>query len=326
VSKFKTILLLLAILCSPALASTPVRAESVPAFVQEIRNAAMKAGVSPHTIELSLNNFHPLAHVIELDQKQPESTITFEDYYERTATTGRIEKGQAMLAQEGPLLEHIYATYGVEPSILVSLWGMESSFGASQGNYSVIQSLATLSYEGRRHDFFKGELIKAMQIVDEGDVSYQDMIGSWAGAMGQVQFMPSTFQTYAVDFTGDGKRDIWHSDADALASAANYLSQLGWKTGEKWGREIALPANFDSSLAGRDKMQPVEIWKRMGIKTIDGSAVPEAGIDAAVVLPDGEGGRAFLVYNNFNIIMRWNRSTFFAATVGLMADEMGNLQ
>ena len=250
----------------------------------------MKAGVSPGTIDLSLNGFRPIEHVIELDQKQPESTITFEDYYERTATTARIEKGQAMLAQEGPLLEHVYAAYGVEPSVLVSLWGMESSFGATQGNYSVIQSLATLSYEGRRHDFFKSELIKAMQIVDEGDVSYQGMIGSWAGAMGQVQFMPSTFQTYAVDFTGDGRRDIWYSDADALASAANYLSQLGWKTGEKWGREIVLPANFDSSLSGRDKMQPIETWKRMGITTIDGAAIPESDIEAAVILPDGAGG------------------------------------
>ena len=291
-------------------------------FLHEIRQAAMKAGVSPHTIELSLQNFQPIEHVIELDRRQPETTQTFEQYFERVATESRIEKGQSLLAANQSLLDRIHSDYGVTPSILISLWGMESSFGSGMGDYHIIPSLATLAYEGRRHDFFKGELIKAMQIVDSGDVTLQNMTGSWAGAMGQVQFMPSTFLNFAVDYTGDGRRDIWHNTPDALASAANYLSKSGWKDGERWGREVMLPARFDTSVAGLDKFRPLAEWKDMGILRVDGGPLPEADIDAALVLPDGASGRAFLAYTNFKVLMRWNQSTYFATTIGLMSDEI----
>ena len=297
-------------------------AQDLAEFDQEIRSAALSAGVSQETVDASLRGFQPIQHVIELDRRQPEKTQTFDQYIAKIATDARIERGQAMLDQNRVLLDRIQNDYGVTPSILVSLWGMESSFGSSMGDYQTIPSLATLSFEGRRHEFFKNELIKAMQIVDAGDVSLDEMTGSWAGAMGQVQFMPSTFLTYAVDYTGSGRRDIWHSTPDALASGANFLAHLGWKPGELWGREVSLPVRFDMSLAGGDKLQPVEAWSRLGVRRIDGLALPESGIQAALILPDGPMGRAFLAYNNFRVIMRWNHSTYFASAIGLMSDAM----
>ena len=297
-------------------------AQDLAEFEQEIRAAAAEAGVSQETIDQSLDGFQPIQHVIELDRRQPEKTQTFDQYIAKIATDSRIDRGQALLAQNRPLLDRIEHDYGVPPSILVSLWGMESSFGASMGDYQIVPALATLSFEGRRHDFFKGELIKAMQIVDAGDVSLDDMTGSWAGAMGQVQFMPSTFLNFAVDYTGSGHRDIWHNTPDALASAANYLSRSGWKPGELWGREVSLPLRFDTGLAGGDKLQSVDAWKRLGVRQIDGNPLPESDIQAALILPDGPMGRAFLAYNNFRVLMRWNHSTYFASAIGLMSDAM----
>jgi membrane-bound lytic murein transglycosylase B len=298
------------------------RAQDLQDFIAEMRDAAKDAGISSRTIKLSLDNFQPIEHVIELDQRQPESKISFDTYYERVATDARIEKGQQMLAENRALLTRIGDEYGVSPAVIVALWGIESSFGEAQGDYPIIQSLATLSYEGRRHDFFKGELIKAMQIVDEGDIPIHEMKGSWAGAMGQVQFMPSTFLAYAVDYTGTGHKDIWHSEADALASAGNFLSHLGWKRDELWGREVVLPARFNPGLAGLDKPYTLDFWRQQGVRKIDGGTLPPGDIKAAIVLPDGPDGRAFLAYNNFKVIMKWNHSTFFAATVGLLSDAI----
>ena len=297
-------------------------AQDLQDFITEIREAAEEAGISDRTIALSLDHFQPIEHVIELDRRQPESAITFETYFERVATDARIEKGQQMLAENRELLTKIGNEYGVTPSVIVALWGIESSFGSAQGDYSIIPALATLSYEGRRHDFFKAELLKAMQIVDRGDVSYHDMKGSWAGAMGQVQFMPSTYLAYAVDYTGSGHPDIWHSDADALASAANYLSRIGWKRDELWGREVVLPARFSANMAGLDKPRSLDFWRQLGVRKMDGGALPVGDMNAAIVLPDGAGGRAFLAYNNFKTIMKWNHSTFFATTVGLLSDAI----
>ncbi len=297
-------------------------AQDLADFEQEISESAARAGVSQQTIDASLRGFQPNQHVIELDRRQPEKTQTFDQYFAHTATDSRVAKGQDQLARNRPLLERIESDYGVAPAVLVALWGMESSYGSVMGDSPTIHSLATLSYEGRRHEFFKSELIKAMQIVDAGDVTVQGMVGSWAGAMGQVQFMPSTFQNYAVDYDGAGRRDIWHDNADALASAANYLSQSGWHRGELWGREVTLPGNFSSTLIGLDKPRPLDDWKRLGVLRTDGTELPEADIDAALVLPDGPNGRAFLAYNNYRVIMRWNHSTYFATSVGLISDAI----
>jgi membrane-bound lytic murein transglycosylase B len=297
-------------------------AQDLSDFKAEIRSAAQAAGVSDQTVDASLRGFQPIERVIELDRKQPEHTITFDTYIGRVVSDSRIQRGQELLAENRPLLSRIEQDYGVSPSILVALWGAESSFGSSMGDYRIIPALATLSYEGRRHDFFKGELIKAMQIVDAGDVTLDDMTGSWAGAMGQVQFMPSTFLSYAVDYTGSGRRDIWHSDADALASGANFLEHLGWKRGELWGREVMLPPRFDADLAKPDNLQTVGTWSSLGLTVPDGSRLPESEMMASVVLPDGPGGRAFLAYDNFRVIMRWNHSTYFATSIGLLSNAI----
>ena len=302
--------------------ATGVNHRSLTKFKDEVRAAALNAGVSEQTIDQSLDGFQPDQHVIQLDHKQPEKTQSFAQYYQHAATDSRIDKGRSLLAQNRELLARIESDYGVPPAILVSLWGMESSYGSVMGSNNVVRSLATLAYEGRRHDFFQGELIKAMQIVDAGDVSFDNMTGSWAGAMGQVQFMPSTFLAYAVDYTGDGRRDIWHNNADALASAASYLHKIGWRAGESWGREVKLPFHFDAGLAGLDKTKSLEEWRRMGITSISGARLPDANIDASLVLPDGPAGRAFLAYNSFKIIMKWNHSTYFASTVGLISDAI----
>jgi membrane-bound lytic murein transglycosylase B len=297
-------------------------AQDLDDFKQEIRDAAEEAGVSDRTIDRSLLNFQPNEHIIELDRKQPEKTQTFDQYAAKVVTDSRIERGQTMLEKNQALLTRIERDYGVTPSILVALWGVESSFGDSMGDYQVIPALATLSFEGRRHDFFKDELIKAMQIVDAGDVPFEQMTGSWAGAMGQVQFMPSTFLNFAVDYTGSGHRDIWHNDADALASAANYLSKSGWHPGELWGMEVTLPARFDASWVGPDKAQSVTTWQRLGVRQIDGGQLPDSDILGSVIMPDGPSGRAFLAYNNFKVLMRWNRSTYFVTAIGLLSDGM----
>ncbi len=313
-------LLRLILALSLALGSVPALAQDLGDFEQEIREAAEAAGVSDRTIDRSLNNFQPIERVIELDRKQPETTQSFDQYAARVVTDSRIDRGQTLLAQNHDLLARIESDYGVTPSILIALWGVESSFGSTMGDYQVIPSLATLAYEGRRHDFFKGELIKAMQIVDAGDVPFEQMTGSWAGAMGQVQFMPSTFLAYAVDYTGSGRRDIWHSNADALASAANYLSHCGWHAGELWGREVTLPTRFDMAWVGPDKAQPVDVWRRIGVRQIDGDPLPDSTIPGSLIMPDGPSGRAFLAYNNFKALMRWNRSTYFVTAIGLISN------
>ena len=298
-------------------------AQDLGEFRAEIRAAALAAGVSPATVDASLRNFQPIGRVIELDQKQPEKTQSLEQYLDRQVTEQRIGRARSMYDANAALLGRIGNDYHVPPSVLVALWGMESNFGATQGDWAVIPSLATLAYEGRRHDFFKGELIKALQIVDAGDVSLQDMTGSWAGAMGQVQFMPSTFLSYAVDYSGTGKRDIWHDNGDALASAANYLARLGWQPGQPWGREVTLPQGFDAGYAGLDKPLPISSWQSLGVLRTDGERLAATdGASAALLIPDGPGGRAFLAYDNFQTLMRWNHSQRFVISVGLLSDAI----
>jgi membrane-bound lytic murein transglycosylase B len=199
---------------------------------------------------------------------------------------------------------------------------MESDFGRITGNYMVVSSLATLAYDGRRGPYFRSELISALRILDQGNVGVGAMTGSWAGAMGQCQFMPSTFLRYAVDYDGDGRRDIWGDRADVLGSIANFLAHLGWRNGESWGRRVLLPAGFDSRWTGLGVRRPTGEWSRMGVKSLNAGPLGAREIEASLVMPDGAGGPALLVYDNFRTIMRWNKSTYFAAAVGYLADAM----
>jgi membrane-bound lytic murein transglycosylase B len=292
------------------------------AFLAGVRRDATAQGIRAATVDGALRSAQFLPHVVELDRKQPEQVLTFSEYLDKVVTPQRKEDARRELAANRPLLDGIWRRYGVEPQIVVALWGLESDFGKITGNYSVISALATLAYDGRRSSYFRSELIAALRILDQGHIRAEAMTGSWAGAMGQCQFMPSSFLSYAVDYDGDGRRDIWNDRADVLASIANYIGRLGWRGGESWGREVLVPPGLDPSFAGLEARRPTGEWGRLGVRSVDSSPLASRESEASLVLPDGVNGPALLVYDNFRVIMKWNKSTYFAASVGYLADSM----
>ncbi len=309
----------------PGLFADPRRApaeDDFSAFLYSVRREAAAQGISARTASQALGAAQYLPHVIELDRHQPEQILTFTQYLQKTVSPQRKENARRALFDNGALLSSVGRRFDVEPRFIVALWGLESDFGQVTGNYMVVSSLATLGFDGRRGPYFRGELISALRIIDEGDIGVGDMFGSWAGAMGQCQFMPSTFLRYAVDFDGAGRRDIWHDRADVLGSIANFLAHLGWRNGETWGREVLLPPGFDVGRTGLDVIRSTADWNRMGVRGTDDLPLTASAAEAALVLPDGGGGPALLVYGNFRTIMRWNKSTYFAAAVGYLADSM----
>jgi membrane-bound lytic murein transglycosylase B len=304
-------------------ADTAVAAESdFYSFLYLVRREAAAQGVRPSTVDLALRYAQYLPHVIELDRHQPEQLLTFAQYLQKTVSPQRIENAHRALYDNWVLLEAVHRRYAVDPRFIVALWGMESDFGKITGNYLVVASLATLGFDGRRGSYFRGELISALRIIDQGNVGAGNMTGSWAGAMGQCQFMPSTFLRYAVDYDSDGRRDIWNNRADVLGSIANFLAHLGWRDGESWGRQVLVPPSFDARWSGLELRRPIGEWSRMGVRSIDARPLAVREVEASLVLPDGAGGPALLVYDNFRTIMRWNKSTYFAGAVGYLADAM----
>lgn len=291
-------------------------------WLSGLRADAQAQGVKNSTLDAALGDVSPIPRVIELDQRQPEGRLSFRQYRERVINDARINKGRRLLAKHRSRLTAIENRYGVPAEIIVSLWGIESSFGEFKGRFPVVDALATLAYDGRRADFFRGELISALKIIDNGDVDAQAMFGSWAGAMGQSQFMPSTYLSYAVDANGDGRRDIWTDLDDTFASMANYLSRMGWDERYIWGREVQAPADAKIN-AGRDKKAGLGTWQERGVRRLNGSDLPNVAIDAGLVAHDDGNGPSFLTYGNFDVLMRWNRSTYFATSVGLLADAIG---
>jgi len=291
-------------------------------FLAEVRREAFAQGVRPATIESAFRYIEYLPHVIELDQRQPEHKMTFAEYLDKVVTQPRLDDARRHLVDNWGLLQQVWQHFRVQPRFVVALWGVESDFGRTMGSYSVPAALATLAYEGRRGAMFRAELIAALKILDQGNIRADNMVGSWAGAMGQCQFMPTTFLSYAVDFDGDGRRDIWNDRADVLGSIANYIARLGWRGEEGWGREVAVPGNFDSRLAGLESRRSMVEWSRLGVRPV--GATPFTGREpaASLVLPDGIGGTALLVYDNFRVIKRWNNSNYFAAAVGYIADSI----
>ncbi len=292
------------------------------AWLDGVRRDAAAAGISQATIADALTGLVPIERVLELDRRQPEFTRTFWSYLDRAVTRDRIERGRALVAKHAELLRRIRRRYNVQPGYLVAFWGLESNFGKHTGGFSVIGALATLAYDARRGAFFRAQLLDALRILDQGHVSAAEMEGSWAGAMGQLQFIPSTFVNYAVDFDGDGRRNIWTDLPDVFASAANYLSSIGWRGDEKWGREVRLPVDFDWEMASLKLRKPLEEWRRLGIRRADGGALPVADISGAIVAPGGHKGPTFLVYGNFDKILNWNRSLLYAIAVGHFADRI----
>jgi membrane-bound lytic murein transglycosylase B len=291
-------------------------------WLDGFRDQARRQGVSGRTIERALRGLEPSSKVIELDQRQSGGKPSFERYLARAVNDQRIRTGQRLLLDNLSLLEQVRDRYGVAAPVVVALWGIESAFGSFTGNFPVIASLATLAWEGRRRQLFERELLSALRIVERGDISPQRMLGSWAGAMGQCQFMPSTYVAHAVDFDRDGRADIWDSVPDVLASIAAYLSAAGWDGGYLWGREVRAPALADPALVGLDSRRPLHEWQARGVRRLDGGALPAEPITASLVVTDDGIGRSFLVYDNFRTLMVWNRSTYFALGVGLLADEI----
>jgi membrane-bound lytic murein transglycosylase B len=289
-------------------------------FLAGLRAEARRAGVSDATFEQAFAGVQPSPRVLELDRHQPEFTLTWAQYRARVITEPKIARGRAAFDRSRTLLLTIGERFRVNPSVIVGIWGMETAFGQITGGFNVIQSLATLAYDGRRSAFFRGQLIAALRILQHGDISVAAMTGSYAGAMGQPQFMPDSYLRYAVDFTGDGRRDIWGNLADVFASIANYLHQNGWRVNQPSAQPVRLPLGFDPDLTGRDQPRSLGAWQRLGVRRADGSAFGRADVAGAVLLPDGPGGEAFMVYANFAAIRRYNPSDDYALGVGLLGD------
>jgi len=290
--------------------------------IDKIKHQARTEGISDSTVNQVLSKVKYLPRVIELDRRQPEFTQTFANYFTARINGERIQRGRELLTKHRSLLDKIQHETGIPAQYLVSFWGLETNYGGYFGEWPIADTLATLACDMRRSGFFTQELLNALRIVDSGDISAERMIGSWAGAMGHMQFMPSTFLRYAKDIDGDGRRDLWGSIPDAMGSAANFLQQLGWIPGLDWGHEVRLPPSFDYSLAGRDQLFSYADWSALGVTASTGAPLPLSDHKVALLVPSGHMGPTFLVTHNFFVIMRWNRSEFYALSVGHLADRI----
>ncbi|WEJ59002.1 lytic murein transglycosylase [Devosia sp. FJ2-5-3] len=291
-------------------------------FVRGLWPDAQAMGVSRQAFEASFASYSPSSKVMELTRKQPEFTQTVQQYLDKRITAAQAKKGQAMRGEWAQTLGAAQQRFGVQPEIVLAIWGMETNFGGFMGGNNTIHALATLTQNGYRTDFFRKELLTALRIVSDGHVRPGDMVGSWAGAMGHTQFMPSSFARYAVDFNGDGRKDIWNSIPDALGSTANYLNAFGWRNGETWGYEVKLPSNFDFASARQLEKAPLSRWQQMGIARISGKAFPRPEDTARLYMPAGASGPAFLLLPNFDVIKRYNNSDSYALAVGHLADRI----
>ena len=293
-------------------------------WLDDFKIKAEKSGISKETIE-TLNRVKIIPRIIELDRNQPEFKLTLSQYLKNVVSNKRKKKGIAKIRENWSLLEALSKKYKVQPRYIVALWGIETDFGRVTGGFPVIDALTTLAYDGRRGKYFSKELINALKIIDQGHINYDKMVGSWAGAMGQTQFMPSSFLSYAQDYNNDGKKDIWNSKEDALASAANYLSNLNWRNNETWGREVIVNADFnlDESELNLKNKKNINEWQKLGVRRIDGSDLPKKNINGYLLkIKDSNRDRYFLVYSNFKKILKWNTSNYFAIAVGTLSDSI----
>ncbi|WP_299820314.1 lytic murein transglycosylase [uncultured Roseibium sp.] len=292
-------------------------------FISGFWPTAKAAGISSQTYNAVFTGMQPDDDTLRLMSKQSEFVKPIWDYLDSAVSQDRVEKGRKLLNEYGPVLKQIEARYGVDREAVLAIWGMETNYGGFMGRHNVVQALATLAYAApRRKSFWEKELVTALGIVQAGHVRFQDMEGSWAGAMGHTQFMPSSWKAYAADYDGDGRRDIWTSIPDALASTAAYLRKHGWQTGKTWGYEVKLPAGFDYHMADGDKTLTLGEWSRYGIRRSNGKGFPRPSDNAILVLPAGASGPAFLMLRNFYVIKRYNNATAYALGVGLLADRI----
>lgn len=337
---FKTVFSIAFTLLTIMSTSVSAKAELTEAgfaqYVAELKVEALEKGFSQELIDEAFAQVKFHKRAVVADKNQPENVETLDTYLPKRVPKWKVDKARTLYKEHQVLLNQVAEKYQVQPRFLVALWGLETNFGTYTGGYNVVSALSTLAYEGRRETFFKKQLMAALTILDEGHISSKDMKGSWAGAMGQNQFMPTSFLSYAVDGDGDGKKDIWNNQVDVFSSMANYLKKEGWNDELTWGRQVKLPADFDYSLAipkntGSRKNwlkawtsseKTLAQWQALGVRRSDGTNLPNVDITAALVFPDDENGRVYLAYDNYKSLMHWNLSYYFVSSVGHLSDRI----
>ena len=330
------VILLSASLSTSVLAEQKTQAD-FDIYVAALKKEALEKGYDEALVDQALATAKFKKKVISADKNQPEVKETLETYLPKRVPQWKIDRARKLYKENQDVLEKVAKEYGVQARFIVALWGLESNFGKIQGGHSVIASLVTLAFDGRRETMYKNQLWAALDILKEGHITLDKFKGSWAGAMGQTQFMPTSFNAYAVDYNGDGRKDIWTTEEDAFASIANYLKQAGWNDDLTWGRQVKLPEGFDNAnilkRGTKTRSQWLEYWKEsersladwqaIGVRKMDGSDLPNVDVTAAMVMPDDVNGRMYLAYDNYKALMHWNRSYYFATSVGYLSDRIG---
>ncbi|WP_415720902.1 lytic murein transglycosylase [Photobacterium ganghwense] len=298
--------------------------EGFDAYVNVLKTEAREKGISEQTIQSAFDGITFIERAVKADKNQPERKLTLDEYLPRAVPEWKKKQANQLYQEHKVVLDRIGQQYGVQPRFVVALWGVESNFGRLTGNYNVVEALTTLAYEGRREAFFRNQVMAALEIIDAGHITAKEMKGSWAGAMGQPQFMPTSFLAYARDGNNDGKADIWQTKDDVFASAANYLHEAGWNDEYTWGRQVSIPDNIDATLLGvqPEKGRSLSEWQKLGVRRMNGQNLPDTAIDAWLIQPDDNHGRAYLVYGNYQSLLKWNRSHYFALAVSYLADSI----
>ena len=291
-------------------------------YVEGLKKEAIALGIDKEVVKNAFEDVEFLHRSVTSDKQQPEFKMTLDTYIPRAVPKWKIKQAKEAYKKHYKLLHKIGKEYSVQPRFIVALWGVETNFGKLTGRYYIISSLSTMAYEGRREALFKEQLFAALTILEEGHITQDKFIGSWAGAMGQVQFMPTSYLNYAVDYDGDGKKDIWNTPADVFASAANYLKTEGWNNRETWGRQVQIPKNFNVKLAGIDKHKSLAQWQALGVRRFEGENLPNVNLNASIVIPDDKNGRIYLAYNNYKVLMHWNHSYYFATAVSFLSEHI----
>lgn len=291
-------------------------------YVENLKQEATELGIDKNIVDSAFEKAEFLQRSVTSDKQQPEFKMTLDTYIPRAVPEWKVKQAREAYKKHYKLLHKIGEEYGVQPSFIVALWGIETNFGRLTGRHYVISSLATMAYEGRREALFKKQLFAALTILEQGHISQDKFIGSWAGAMGQVQFMPTSYLNYAVDYDGDGKKDIWNTPGDVFASAANYLKTEGWDNRHIWGRQVTVPKDFDMALAGIKQQKSLAEWQALGVRRYEGQDLPNVDLQASIVMPDDINGRVYLVYNNYKVLMHWNRSYYFATAVTYLSERI----
>nr|MBF0221906.1 lytic murein transglycosylase [Desulfobulbaceae bacterium] len=291
-------------------------------WLTALKYEALQDGVSAETLDKAFEKVKPNELVLKLDRNQPEFKLTLETYLNRAVSTSRVLKGRAKLKENKEILDEVAKSYGVQPRFLIALWGVETDFSRVLGSFPVIESLVTLAYDPRRSSFFRKELLHALHVVDGGLATVKTLEGSWAGAFGGLQFLPSVYRIYAQDFNNNGQVDIWHEPGDLFATGANYLAKSGWRSDQTWGRQVLLPEAFNSKLLGFDTSKTISEWQALGVRRLNGTDLPDRDFPSSIIQPDKEDPRLFLVYNNFHTLLKWNRSNYYAVAVGLLSDML----